>query len=203
MIAILDYGSGNLRSVERALSQTGAEVIVTSDFESCLNADGLVVPGVGAFGSCINGLRQVRGGEIVQIRFERQLPTLGICVGLQILFSTSSENPEASGIGILEGRVERLPARIIPHMGWNLVDSHPDSTLFQGVEDERFYFVHSYAVMQSENLESRSLTSWSEYGAKFLAAIEYGSLSATQFHPEKSGSAGLKFLSNWTRTLAA
>ena len=203
MIAILDYGSGNLRSVERALSQTGAEVVVTSDFQICLNAAGLVLPGVGAFGNCMNGLRRVRGEEIVRTRFELNRPTLGICVGLQVLFATSSEDPQAAGIGLVDGEIERLPAPVTPHMGWNLVDSHPDSELFAGVEQQRFYFVQSYAAMKSATLQLAWLPSWSEYGAEFLAAFEYRSLAATQFHPEKSGSVGLKFLSNWTKTLAA
>ena len=203
MIAILDYGSGNLRSAEQALTRIGGEVEVTSDFRKCLEASGLVVPGVGAFGHCMNGLRRVQGDELIRKRFELQRPTLGICVGLQVLFSGSSESPESSGVGVFQGLVERLPAKVVPHMGWNIVESNPKSELFGGVEGERFYFVHSYAALAPNEESVKLIPSWSEYGARFISALEYETLSATQFHPEKSGPAGLKFLTNWTKKTAA
>ena len=201
--AVLDYGSGNIRSVERALATTGSSVVITSDFEVAVNADGLVVPGVGAFGQCMTGLRAIRGDEIVAERLRRGRPTLGLCVGLQILFQSSTESAGVQGLAIFEEGVERIPAAILPHMGWNLVDAAPGSRLFDGVEDERFYFVHSYGRLQQQSnaVLPDYLPSWSEHGTRFLAALEFGSLSATQFHPEKSGDAGLHLLENWVRSL--
>lgn len=213
MIAVLDYGTGNLHSVERALAETGSQVEVTSDFQTAFDAEGLVIPGVGEFGRCMRGLRQRRGDELIKARLEKNRPTLGICVGLQILFAGSSENESESGVGIFPERIEKLDAPVIPHMGWNQVQPPSKSRLFQGLDLQRFYFVHSYArVLDSKNPnqsnnsnESGSidyLAASSEYGQKFLAALEYGSLSATQFHPEKSGSAGLKLLANWVGSLS-
>lgn len=200
MIALLDYGSGNLRSAERALATTGSEVVITSDLDTCLNADGLVVPGVGAFGSCLSGLRRVRGDYMIQERFESDRPTLGICIGMQALFDVSDESPEAQGVAILTGRIERLTAPVVPHMGWNRVRPASAMSLFAGVEDEPFYFVHSYAL-KSVAEDSDSRVAMTDYAESFVAAIEYRSLSATQFHPEKSGDAGLQLLDNWVRTL--
>jgi len=177
-------------------------VVITSDFEVAVNADGLVVPGVGAFGQCMTGLRAIRGDEIVAERLRRGRPTLGLCVGLQILFQSSTESAGVQGLAIFEEGVERIPAAILPHMGWNLVDAAPGSRLFDGVEDERFYFVHSYGRLQQQSnaVLPDYLPSWSEHGTRFLAALEFGSLSATQFHPEKSGDAGLHLLENWVRS---
>ncbi len=202
MIAILDYGSGNLRSAQRAFETTGAEVVVTSDRRIALEADGLVVPGVGAFRSCMNGLIQIGGDEIIRTRNAQQRPTLGICVGMQILFSegleSSRENASSTvGVGIWQGSVGKLDAPVLPHMGWNTVHSSPGSVLFDGVEAESFYFVHSYAVKK----EVGQIVSWTEYGERFVSAVEDGAMSATQFHPEKSGSAGLRLIMNWTKTL--
>ena len=200
MIAILDYGSGNLRSAERAFATSGQEVVVTSDKAVALEAEGLVVPGVGAFAACMNGLNGVDGGAIVRERLAKERPTLGICIGMQILFSQGTEHSETTahaGVGIWDGVVSKLDAPILPHMGWNTVETNPDSILFKGIESESFYFVHSYAAKTTVG----KTQAWSTHGEKFLAAVEDGYISATQFHPEKSGSAGLALIKNWVRSL--
>jgi glutamine amidotransferase len=197
-VVVLDYGSGNLRSAERALARTGAWVTVTSDLDAAAQADGLVVPGVGAFAACMAGLNAVRGGTVVWDRLRRQRPVLGICVGMQILFEKGVEHGVAStGLGVLAGEVTRLTADIVPHMGWNTVAPPAGSVLFAGVEQERFYFVHSYAARDVPDV---ALTT-AEHGTVFAAAVERGVLSATQFHPEKSGDAGAHLLENWVRSL--
>lgn len=198
-IAILDYGSGNLRSALRAFEQSGRDVVLTSDYSVALEADGLVVPGVGAFGACMQGLKSVRGDELVRERAEKGRPTIGICVGMQIFFARGVEHGTHDGVGIWPVTVEKLEAKVLPHMGWNTVDVAPGSQLFKGVEGESFYFVHSYAVR--ENMENNSLQTWTDYDQRFLAAIEDGVISATQFHPEKSGDAGLHLIRNWVSTL--
>ena len=200
MIAILDYGSGNLRSAERAFATSGQEIVVTSDKAVALEAEGLVVPGVGAFAACMNGLNGVDGGAIVRERLAKERPTLGICIGMQILFSQGTEHSETTahaGVGIWDGVVSKLEAPILPHMGWNTVETSPDSILFKGIESESFYFVHSYAAKTAVG----KIQAWSTHGEKFLAAVEDGYISATQFHPEKSGSAGLALIKNWVRSL--
>lgn len=197
MIAILDYGSGNLRSAQRAFENTGREVVITSDFDLALNADGLVVPGVGAFAACMEGLRAVRGEVIVRERVAAGRPTLGICVGMQILFSQGVEHGNHSGVGIWNAKVEKLNAPILPHMGWNTVNVAAQSQLLKGLETQSFYFVHSYAVKQV----SAPIVSTAHHGEDFIAAIEDGVVSATQFHPEKSGEAGLQLIRNWVDTL--
>lgn len=197
MIAILDYGSGNLRSAQRAFENTGREVVITSDFDLALNADGLVVPGVGAFAACMEGLRAVRGEVIVRERVAAGRPTLGICVGMQILFSQGVEHGNHSGVGIWSAKVEKLNAPILPHMGWNTVNVAAQSQLLKGLETQSFYFVHSYAVKQV----SAPIVSTAHHGEDFIAAIEDGVVSATQFHPEKSGEAGLQLIQNWVDTL--
>ncbi|QNG18579.1 imidazole glycerol phosphate synthase subunit HisH [Rhodococcus triatomae] len=206
-IAVLDYGSGNLHSATRALARTGAEVEVTADPQVALAADGLLVPGVGAFAACMEGLRAVRGDRIIGQRLAGGRPVLGICVGMQILFEKGVEfGVAADGCGEWPGTVDRLQADVLPHMGWNTVDAPEDSVLFAGLDPQtRFYFVHSYAAQRwemppSEHLAPPKLT-WADHGGRFLAAVENGPLSATQFHPEKSGDAGAELLENWVRSL--
>jgi glutamine amidotransferase len=200
LIAILDYGSGNLRSAERAFATAGKEVVVTSDRTIAVEAEGLVVPGVGAFAACMNGLNGVDGAAIVRERLEKERPTLGICIGMQIMFSEGREHAESgahAGVGVWDGTISQLEAPILPHMGWNTVESSPDSILFRGIETESFYFVHSYAAKKAVG----KTQAWSTHGERFLAAVEDGYISATQFHPEKSGSAGLALIKNWVGSL--
>ena len=209
-VVLLDYGSGNIRSGERALQRVGADVKVTSDYDEALNADGLLVPGVGAFEACMTGLKAVRGDVIVDRRLSGGRPVLGICVGMQILFARGIEHGvETEGCDQWPGVVERLqPANgePVPHMGWNTVDVPAETSLFQGIEKERFYFVHSYGVRAWELQDARAsvtpAVTWTSYaGDRFVAAVENGPLSATQFHPEKSGDAGAALLRNWVGTL--
>ena len=214
MIAILDYGSGNIRSAERAFARTGNNVVVTKDSELISRADALVVPGVGAFGACMSGLLSVQGDQIISRHLAAKKPLLGICVGMQILFDSGAENftdksssdstdshskDSHAGLGILPGVVSKLQHPRLPHMGWNTVVPPQGSTLFRGVESERFYFVHSYAVPYSaQALPCATIT---EYGESFIAAVESGNIYATQFHPEKSGDAGLQLIRNWSDQL--
>ena len=198
MIAILDYGSGNLRSAQRAFALSGHETIVTSDPKICLKAEGLVIPGVGAYSSCMKQLLAAHGDEIIQERVTFDKPLIGICVGMQILFSSGSEKGEHAGLGLLTGSVTELVAPILPHIGWNNVQSAADSQLFKGLENESFYFVHSFAA---KNEVRGAINSWCTYTDTFLAAVEIGAISAVQFHPEKSGVVGAKLISNWVQTL--
>ena len=201
-VVLLDYGSGNLRSAERALERAGAQVELTSDFAAALEADGLVVPGVGAFAACMRGLNAVRGGTLVWDRLRKQRPVLGICVGMQVLFETGVEHGERTeGMGVLAGSVTRLEADVVPHMGWNTVQVPPGSRLFAGIEDQRFYFVHSYAARPESGTVPDTRTTTAVHGERFAAAVERGALSATQFHPEKSGDAGAALLRNWVTSL--
>ena len=206
-VVVLDHGSGNVRSVVRALEAAGAEVELTADRERALAADGLVVPGVGAYSATIAQILAVGGDRIIERRLAGGLPVLGICVGLQAMFEAGTEHGERTrGLGQWPGEVTRLQAEVVPHMGWNTVEAAPDSTLFAGIGDERFYFVHSYAARRWEMEQIGSLkaplVTWAEHdGDRFIAAVENGALCATQFHPEKSGDAGAALLSNWLRTL--
>jgi glutamine amidotransferase len=206
-VVILDYGSGNLRSAERALARVGAEVTVTADSEAALEADGLVVPGVGAFAACMDGLRGVDGPRIIGRRLAGGRPVLGICVGMQILFERGVEHGrDAEGCGEWPGVVEQLTAPVLPHMGWNTVEAPAGSALFGGLADARFYFVHSYGVRDlplggDGGPLAPPLITWAEHGDRFVAAVENAALSATQFHPEKSGDAGAQLLTNWLATL--
>ena len=202
-VAVLDYGSGNLHSATRALEAAGADVVLTADTEVCLAADGLVVPGVGAFAACMDGLIAVGGPQLVLRRLEAHRPVLGICVGHQVLFSLCVEHGEpVPGIGVLPGVVEELDAVPLPHMGWNTVMPPTASAMFAGVEDQRFYFVHSYGVHEVPDWPANARITWAEHGGdRFIAAVEQGPLWSTQFHPEKSGEAGGRLLRNWLGTL--
>ena len=204
---VLDYGFGNIRSAQRALQRAGAEVEVTADPHAALNADGLVVPGVGAFAACMAGLRAVHGEIVIGKRLAGSRPVLGICVGMQILFEEGDEHGERTrGCGEWPGIVRRLDAPVLPHMGWNTVAAPDGSRLFAGLgADTRFYFVHSYAATSLPLPPSQWMTAplitWATHGERFIAAVENGPLCATQFHPEKSGDAGAALLSNWLESV--
>ena len=205
-VVVLDYGSGNVRSAVRALERVGAQVSLTSDYEAAINCDGLVVPGVGAFAACMQGLNNVKAPKIVDTRLAGGRAVLGICVGFQVMFDRGLEHGvETQGLAQWPGVVEMLDAPVLPHMGWNTVDAATGSRLFAGIESERFYFVHSYAVtswsLDHHGRTSEPLVSWSQHGEPFVAAVENGPLSATQFHPEKSGDAGLHLLRTWVEEL--
>ncbi|WP_427871123.1 imidazole glycerol phosphate synthase subunit HisH [Leucobacter luti] len=205
-VVVLDYGSGNVHSAVKALARAGAEVELTRDPKAVAEADGLLVPGVGAFDAVMQQLRAVRGDELIDRRLAGGRPVLGICVGEQVMFERGVERGiETEGLGQWPGTVRELHATVLPHMGWNTVDVASGSTLFRGVEDERFYFVHSYAAcdwtLEGRGESTRPLVTWAEHGERFVAAVENGPLSATQFHPEKSGEAGIRLLGNWISTL--
>ncbi len=201
-VVVLDYGSGNLRSAERALERAGADVTVTADLDAAAAADGLVVPGVGAFEACVSGIRASGGDRVIAERVAAGRPVLGICVGMQVLYEAGEEfGVRSRGLGLLSGEVRRIQnATVLPHMGWNTVDAAPGSKLFAGIEAERFYFVHSYAG-PARPASAPSLVSTATHGSTFAAAVEDGALSATQFHPEKSADAGARLLKNWLETL--
>ncbi|MBO0824170.1 MAG: imidazole glycerol phosphate synthase subunit HisH [Actinobacteria bacterium] len=199
-VVVLDYGSGNLRSAQRALQRVGADVEVTADQVQALRADGLVVPGVGAFAACMAGLRAIGGDQVIGKRLASGSPVLGICVGMQVLFEAGDEHGEkTAGVGCWPGIVQKLTAPVLPHMGWNRLAAPAASRLLAGIgADEMFYFVHSYAAMQAPD---GSVTGWTRHGEDFVALVEDGPLMATQFHPEKSANAGAALLANWLETL--
>jgi glutamine amidotransferase len=203
---VLDYGSGNLRSAQRALVRAGADADVTADFDVALAADGLVVPGVGALGACMAGLLDIRGDQVIDRRLAGSRPVLGICVGMQVLFAEGVEHGiHTKGCGQWPGTVERLSAPVLPHMGWNTVQAPDGSLLLAGIGGQRFYFVHSYAArtlpLEPARYMTLPLVTWATHGERFVAAVENGPLCATQFHPEKSGDAGATLLANWLETL--
>lgn len=206
LVAVLDYGSGNVHSAVKALAAAGADARLTRDRGLVRDAAGLVVPGVGAFSAVMDALRESRGHELIERRLAGGLPVLGICVGMQVLFEHGVERGvDTEGLGEWPGSVTELDAPVLPHMGWNTVRSGEGSVLFRGIEEERFYFVHSYAA-QHWSLEvmrpfAEPVLTWCDYGTPFLAAVENGPLSATQFHPEKSGPAGIRLLANWIGAL--
>ncbi|MFY0405789.1 imidazole glycerol phosphate synthase subunit HisH [Solicola sp. PLA-1-18] len=206
-VVVLDYGSGNVRSVVRAVERAGAEVELTADPAAADRADGLVVPGVGAFAACMEGLDAVKGGRTIGRRLSGGRPVLGICVGMQILFEQGIEHGVVTdGCSEWPGVVERLQSPIVPHMGWNTVEVPDDTRMFAGIEDERFYFVHSYGVREWTLAPERPFRAphvmWTQTGGdRFVSAVENGPLWATQFHPEKSGDAGARLLRNWLATL--
>lgn len=206
LVAVLDYGSGNVHSAVKALAAAGADARLTADRGLIQDAAGLVVPGVGAFRAVMEALRASRGDEAIERRLAGGRPVLGICVGMQVLFEHGVERgEETEGLGEWPGAVTELDAPVLPHVGWNTVRAGEGSVLFDGIADERFYFVHSYGA-QHWSLEvmrpfREPVLTWCDYGTPFLAAVENGPLSATQFHPEKSGAAGIRLLGNWISAL--
>jgi imidazole glycerol-phosphate synthase subunit HisH len=199
-VVVLDYGSGNLRSAQRALERVGAAAEISTDPAAALRADGLVVPGVGAFAACMAGVRAVGGDQVIGKRLAGAHPVLGICVGMQILFEAGEEHGErTAGVGCWPGPVQKLTAPVLPHMGWNVVAAPPASRLLAGISPgEMFYFVHSYAAKQAP---ADALVGWTRHGQDFVALVEDGPLMATQFHPEKSADVGAALLANWLETL--
>lgn len=205
-MVVLDYGSGNVHSAAKAVEAAGARVELTADRDRVMVADGLLVPGVGAFSAVMDALRSVRGDELIDRRLAGGRPVLGICVGQQVMFERGDERGVVTeGLGQWPGTVSALSAPTVPHMGWNSVDAPEGSRLFDGLHDERFYFVHSYAAhewsLDPHPAIPTPLVTWAEHGERFIAAVENGPLTATQFHPEKSGQAGLRLLSNWLHGL--
>ncbi|MFT2817699.1 imidazole glycerol phosphate synthase subunit HisH [Leifsonia sp. A12D58] len=205
-VVVFDYGTGNVHSAVKALELAGADVTLTSNRKLALEADGLLVPGVGAFSAVVDALKAAGGDEIIDRRLSGGRPVLGICVGMQVMFEHGVERGiDSEGLGEWPGTVTELNAPVLPHIGWNTVQSDPDSILFKGIADERFYFVHSYAAQEwtldvMPPFPIPRLT-WADHGGQFLAAVENGPLTATQFHPEKSGEAGIRLLSNWLGSL--
>ena len=205
-VVVLDYGSGNVHSAAKALELAGARVELTADRDRVSAADGLLVPGVGAFSAVMAALNSARGGALIEKRLTGSRPVLGICVGMQVLFENGVERGnETPGLGEWPGTVTELDSPILPHMGWNTVEAPSDSVLFDGIRDERFYFVHSYGA-QDWSLDvqppfPQPKLTWAEHGSRFIAAVENGPLTATQFHPEKSGEPGIQLLRNWLGTL--
>jgi glutamine amidotransferase len=200
-VALLDYGVGNLHSAAKALDRAGADVRVVPAVAEAAGAAGLVVPGVGAYGACLRGLASAGGPAAVAGWLEGGRPLLGICVGMQLLFEASEEGPVSDGVGVVPGKLRRLTGQVkIPHIGWDEVTVRPGSRLFAGLGDgTRFYFVHSYAPEP----EGEAVAAVCDYGGRFAAAVEHGNLFGTQFHPEKSGAAGLALLANFVAEVRA
>ncbi len=201
-IVMLDYGFGNIRSAQKAFQKIGAQTEISNDYQKCLNADGLVIPGVGAFKACMQGILKAKANELVDKRLSGGRNVLGICVGMQIMFDKGTEHGETTaGLGQWPGVVDEINNPVLPHMGWNEVKVEKGSLIFQGVEEQKFYFVHSYAakdlIMKDSEKFDKPLKHFTTYGEKFLASVENNALVATQFHPEKSGDAGISLLKNW------
>ncbi|HLP23473.1 MAG TPA: imidazole glycerol phosphate synthase subunit HisH [Microbacteriaceae bacterium] len=205
-VAVLDYGSGNVHSAVKALEAAGADVELTRDRSAVSEAAGLFVPGVGAYAAVMEQLRAIRADELIDRRLAGGRPVLGVCVGMQIMFERGLEHGiETEGLGEWPGEVRQLEAEVLPHMGWNTVEPAANSSLFEGLAEERFYFVHSYGALEwtleTQRPYPEARLTWAQHGSRFLAAVENGPLSATQFHPEKSGEAGIQLLRNWLTTL--
>lgn len=198
MVAIIDYDAGNLRSVEKAFFSLGERASVTRDKSEILSADKVVLPGVGAFGDAMAKLNQYGLTEVIRQVADRGTPFLGICLGLQLMFESSQESPGVEGLGLLKGKIYRIPDGMglkVPHMGWNSLDIRPDSGLFSGISTgEYVYFVHSY-YLKAEN--EAAVAASAEYGVHIHAAVEWENLYGCQFHPEKSGDTGLRILKNF------
>lgn len=205
-VVVFDYGTGNIHSAIKALELAGATVELTKDPAACAEADGLVVPGVGAFAAVMQALLASGGSEIIGRRLAGGRPVLGICVGMQVMFDHGVEGGvDTPGLGQWPGVVRKLESDVLPHMGWNTVNPPEQSKLFEGIRDERFYFVHSYAATEwtldvIDPFPQPAVT-WATFGQQFVAAVENGPLTATQFHPEKSGAAGVRLLTNWINSL--
>ncbi len=200
MIAIIDYDAGNLKSVEKALKFLGQEVIVSRNSSEILEADKVILPGVGAFGDAMNNLDRFNLVDTIKKVAESKIPFLGICLGLQLLFERSDETPGAEGLGILRGEILRIPQKEglkIPHMGWNSLEISPEAKLFKGIDNHAYvYFVHSYYLKASdENIVAAS----TEYSVHIHASVESENIFACQFHPEKSSDVGLKILQNFAQ----
>ncbi len=193
MITIIDYKSGNLRSISNSFKKIGSEALITSDPEDIANAKHLVLPGVGAFGTAMENIEPYK--DVIFEHIDDGKPFLGICLGLQVLLSSSDETPGVKGLDIFKGRVEKIPeGRKIPHMGWNQLKIVKDCPILDGVDGKDFYFVHSYhAVLDDVD----NLSATTDYGIELTAAVSSGNVFATQFHPEKSGVPGLKILKNF------
>jgi imidazole glycerol-phosphate synthase subunit HisH len=200
-VAVLDYGVGNLHSAAKALDRAGADVRVVATVKDADGTAGLVVPGVGAYGACLTGLASAGGAAAIAGWLEGGRPLLGICVGMQLLFEASEEGPVSDGVGVIAGKIRRLTGPVkIPHIGWDEVAVRPGSRLFAGLKDgTRFYFVHSYAPEP----DGVAVAAVCDYGGRFAAAVEQGNLFGTQFHPEKSGAAGLALLANFVTEVRA
>ncbi|MBR5047825.1 MAG: imidazole glycerol phosphate synthase subunit HisH [Eubacterium sp.] len=198
MIAIIDYDAGNIMSVEKAIKHLGEDLVITSDPERILASDKVILPGVGAFGDAMDMLRKAKLDQVIYDVVDRKIPFIGICLGLQLLFESSQEAPGITGLGLLPGKILRIPDEEglkIPHMGWNSISCRKDSKLFKGLPEEPYvYFVHSY-YLAAENKEDVAATTY--YSTLIHAAVEHDNIYACQFHPEKSGTVGLKILDNF------